>query len=311
MVVRRSSPCSWLLHHLQHVLDHVAQRQRENALLRAIGASRRQVTVSMLVEASSSASSARSSASSSASLLGHAAAGGVLGARHRPPVERARAAAADDHPHARSSALLVTVLSALLPGAARPAAVPPVAAMRDVALERTGSPRSGRAHRGLALAGHRASCSIARRPRRRRAAALGPRHPADLSSPCSCSARSSPGRWPRPRPPLAADQGLTGTWPRRTPPATRSARPAPPPRCMVGVALVTGISVLAGVDQGVGPRHLRQAVHRRLRRQHGQLRLRRPQPAAVADQLNELPEVEAAAGDRRQLAHDRRQGAGR
>ena len=39
-----------LLRDLQRLLDHVAQRKRENALMRAIGASRRQVTVSLLLE---------------------------------------------------------------------------------------------------------------------------------------------------------------------------------------------------------------------------------------------------------------------
>ena len=134
----------------------VAQRQRENALMRAIGASRRQVTVSLLVESVV--------VGLVGSILG-------LGARHAaghgPAARRSRRSAStspssglvaapphgDRHDHRR---LLVTVLSALLP-ALRSGRVPPVAAMRDTAVEATAPPRAARSP-ALAAAGVQRGC---------------------------------------------------------------------------------------------------------------------------------------------------------
>ena len=65
---------------------------------------------------------------------------------------------------------------------------------------------------------------------------------------------------------------------------------------MVGVALVAGISVLAASIKASVRDIFEQAVHRRLRGQHQHAGLRRPARSRVAQQLNQLPEVEAAAG---------------
>jgi putative ABC transport system permease protein len=127
----------------------VAQRKRENALMRAIGASRRQVTVSLLIE------------SVVVGLVGSIL-GLFLGMLLALGLRKAFAALGLDLPATGLTllprtivltivvGLLVTVFSALLP-ALRSGRVPPVAAMRDTALE-TSSATRGRTITGTVLA---------------------------------------------------------------------------------------------------------------------------------------------------------------
>jgi putative ABC transport system permease protein len=126
----------------------VAQRKRENALMRAIGASRRQVAVSLLLE------------SVVVGLVGSIIGLG-LGMLLALGLKAAFSALGLDLPSNGLTVLprtiiltiivglLVTVLSALLP-ALRSGRVPPVAAMRDTALEST-SATKGRTISGLTL----------------------------------------------------------------------------------------------------------------------------------------------------------------
>lgn len=126
----------------------VAQRKRENALMRAIGASRRQVAVSLLVE------------SVVVGLVGSILGLG-LGMLLAMGLKAAFSALGLDLPSSGLTVLprtiiltlvvglLVTVLSALLP-ALRSGRVPPVAAMRDTALEST-SATKGRTISGITL----------------------------------------------------------------------------------------------------------------------------------------------------------------
>ena len=108
----------------------VSQRVRESALLRALGASKRQVTRSVLVEAFLMALVG--------STLGLAARARPLAGPRRPlPHLRARHLRRRADPHDRcgrlratSSASSVTMVAAFVP-ARRAAKVPPVAAMRD------------------------------------------------------------------------------------------------------------------------------------------------------------------------------------
>jgi putative ABC transport system permease protein len=126
----------------------VAQRKRENALMRAIGASRRQVAVSLLLE------------SVVVGLIG-AILGLGLGMLLAMGLKAAFSALGLDLPSNGLTVLprtiiltivvglLVTVFSALLP-ALRSGRVPPVAAMRDTALEST-SATKGRTISGVTL----------------------------------------------------------------------------------------------------------------------------------------------------------------
>ncbi len=125
-----------------------AQRQRENALLRAVGASSRQVSITMLVEAVV--------VGIIGSLIGL-----LLGIGLASLLRQGLSAAGIDIPSSGLDlqtrtvmvtlvvGLVVTVVSALLP-ARRSGRVPPVAAMRDTALETTGTGR-GRLIAGLVL----------------------------------------------------------------------------------------------------------------------------------------------------------------
>ncbi|HWC68541.1 MAG TPA: FtsX-like permease family protein [Acidimicrobiales bacterium] len=118
----------------------MAQRQRENALLRAVGASSRQVSITMLVEAVV------------IGLIGSLIGIG-LGILLAQLLQSGLEAAGVDIPSSGIYlqprtivvtivvGLLVTVVSALVP-ALRSGRVPPVAAMRDTALETTGAGRN-------------------------------------------------------------------------------------------------------------------------------------------------------------------------
>jgi putative ABC transport system permease protein len=115
----------------------MAQRQRENALLRAVGASSRQISTTMLLEAIA------------VGLIGSII-GIVLGIGLAQLLQSGLEAAGIEIPSSGIYiqprtiivtivvGLLVTVVSALVP-ALRSGRVPPVAAMRDTALETTGT----------------------------------------------------------------------------------------------------------------------------------------------------------------------------
>jgi putative ABC transport system permease protein len=116
-----------------------AQRQRENALLRAIGASRRQVTLGLLIEAIA------------VGLVG-AVIGLVAGIGLSKGLSALLSAFGADIPTKGlvfaprtvlvtiATGLVATLLAAILP-ALRAGRVPPVAAMRDTALDTAGSTR--------------------------------------------------------------------------------------------------------------------------------------------------------------------------
>ena len=118
----------------------VAQRQKEMALLRALGASRRQVTRSVIIEAFA--------VGLIASLSGIAAGVGIASL-----LKMLLSAVGIDIPAggmvvgastvviSLAVGTIVTVVSAFMP-ARRAGRVPPVAAMRDVAIDRTGTSKS-------------------------------------------------------------------------------------------------------------------------------------------------------------------------
>ena len=171
----------------------VAQRQRENALMRAIGASRRQVTMSLLVE------------SVVVGLVGSILGLG-LGMLLAMGLQKAFSALGLDLPSTGLVLLPRTVILTIIVGllgdralgaAARVAVgrVPPVAAMRDAALEAK-STTKGRTITGLALLTV-SVVLILIGPLRPAAACAWLRASCSCSSRCSCSARSSPDRWPR------------------------------------------------------------------------------------------------------------------
>ena len=271
----------------------VAQRQRENALMRAVGASRRQVTVSLLVE------------SVVVGLVGSILGLG-FGMLLAMGLQRAFSALGLDLPSTGLAllprtvivtiivGLIVTVLSALLP-ALRSGRVPPVAAMRDTAVEATSTrPRVGRSPGSpcwpssvaLILLGLFADGAVF-------ALAfgvlllfialfvLGPL----IARPVA----KALGR------PITRVKGMTGTMATenaaRNP--KRTARTAA--ALVVGVALVTGVSVLASsirdsVREIFGEQFTGDFVISTDSFGFGGLS---PQ---LADELNELPEVETATG---------------
>src|SRR5262249_30820932 len=113
----------------------VAQRTRENALLRAVGASRRQVIVSVLLEAIVTGVVA----SIIGLLLGVVAAFGLKALLSALGIDIPAGGIVIKTSTIRASftvGVLVTLFASLIP-VFRAARVPPIAAMRDVALERT------------------------------------------------------------------------------------------------------------------------------------------------------------------------------
>ena len=268
-----------------------AQRQRENALMRAIGASRRQVTASLLVE------------SVVVGLIGSIL-GLALGMVLAMGLRAAFAALGLDLPSSGLTVLprtvivtvligcIVTVLSALMP-ALRSGRVPPVAAMRDTALEAT-SATKGRTITGALLLAFSVALILlglfAGRPLLLVPGVLllfialfvlGPL----IARPVA----KALGR------PIVRLKGMTGTMAKenaaRNP--KRTARTAA--ALVVGVALVTGVSVLASsirdsVREIFGEQFQGDFVVSVDTFGFGGLS---PQ---LADDLNQLPEVKTATG---------------
>ncbi len=270
----------------------VAQRQRENALMRAVGASRRQVTVSLLVE------------SVVVGLVGSILGLG-LGMLLAMGLQQAFSALGLDLPSSGLVllprtviitivvGLIVTVLSALLP-ALRSGRVPPVAAMRDTAVEAT-STTKGRTIVGLSLLALSVALILVGLFADGAVFALafgvlllfialfvlGPL----IARPVA----KALGR------PITRMKGVTGTMATenaaRNP--KRTARTAA--ALVVGVALVTGVSVLASsirdsVREIFGEQFTGDFVISTDSFGFGGLS---PQ---LTDELNELPEVETATG---------------
>ena len=208
----------------------IAQRTRDLAMLRAIGAGRRQVLRSVLLEAVAVG-------------LVACAAGLGLGIGMSFGLRELLAKVGLDIPSGPTVitaatiitsvvvGVVVTVASAVAP-ALRASRVAPIAALRDVAIDRShlsdqaGRRRSRRHRRRRRRHGARGSPATAKERSR-----CSPSAPSRPCSACSCSVRSSPapccacsacrpGRCPA-RP---------GTSPRRTPDATPSARRPPRPR---------------------------------------------------------------------------------
>jgi putative ABC transport system permease protein len=268
----------------------VAQRKQENALLRAIGASRGQIIGSLLIESV---------------IIGLLASvlGIVFGVLTAKLLEALLSQLGISIPStglvllprtiivSLIVGLTITVFSAVAP-AVRASKVPPVAAMRDVALDTSGASRSrlvwgvlltlaGAVLLAAGLAGTPILLALAIPMIFIGVFVLGPL----IARPVARFLGA----------PLPRLQGVTGTLARensmRNP--KRTARTAA--ALMVGVALVAGISVLAASikssvraifeDQFTG-----DFVVSTQSFGFGGL------PVTVADQLNELPEVEAAAG---------------
>ncbi len=269
----------------------VAQRQRENALMRAVGASRRQVSTALLIE------------SVVIGLVGSVL-GLALGLVLALGLKAAFEALGLDLPSNGLTllprtiivtlivGLVVTVASALLP-ALRSGKVPPVAAMRDSELETTRSGR-GRTITGLVLLGVSAALIL-----------IGLFAPAPLAlAPgvpllfialfvfgplIARPVAKALGR------PIVAMKGMTGTMARenaaRNP--KRTARTAA--ALVIGVALVTGVSVLAS--------SIRASIRDIFGKQfHGDFVVSVDNfgfgglSPKLADDLNKVPEVGTATG---------------
>jgi putative ABC transport system permease protein len=274
----------------------VAQRKRENALLRAVGAGRKQVRNALLTE------------SVITGLLGSLI-GLAVGVLLAVALKAAFKALGLDLPNSGLTVLprtviitiviglVVTVLSAWLP-ARRSSKVPPVEAMRESEAESTYAPR-GRIITGLVLLGVSAALILAGlfapAP-----IALAPGVPLlfialfVLGPLIARPVAKGLGR------PIEAIKGwtgnrITGTMAKenaaRNP--KRTARTAA--ALVVGVALVTGVSVLAS--------SIRQSVHDIFGRQfHGDFVVSVDNfgfgglSPGLADSLNKLPEVGTASG---------------
>ncbi len=268
----------------------VAQRQRDTALLRAIGASRRQVLGSMLAEAIV--------IGIVASLVGFVAGIGVSAV-----LKSGLSALGIDIPAGGVVVLprtlivslivgvLITIISAVMP-AVKASRTPPIAALRDVALDTSGTSKArliwgvvlvvlGIAFTAIGLAGEIALLGVGIATIFIGVFVLGPliaRPFARVIGAPLPRLRGISGR-------LAQENAMRN--PKRT------ARTAA--ALMMGVALVAGISVLAA--------SVKASVHDIFDKQFtgdfvvntntqgfGGL------PLTVAQQLNQLPEVEAAAG---------------
>jgi putative ABC transport system permease protein len=268
----------------------VAQRQRETALLRAVGASRRQVIGSLLAESMI--------IGVVASLIGFAA--GVLVAGI---LKSGLSALGIDIPAggvvilprtlivALIVGVVITVISAIMP-AFRASRIPPVAAMRDVALDESGTSKVrllwggaiviiGAALTGVGLTGQLVLLALGIPLVFIGVFVLGPL----LARPFARFIGA----------PLPKVRGVQGQLARenamRNP--KRTARTAA--ALMVGVALVAGITVLASsikssVREIFNEQFTGDFVVSTNTQGFGGL------PPSVAQQLNQLPEIDAAAG---------------
>lgn len=268
----------------------VAQRKRENALLRAIGASRRQIIVSVIVESIV--------VGLVASFIGIAL--GILTSKGLEAFLQQLGVSIPSSglvllPRTIVVSLIVgvaiTVFSAVLP-AVHASKVPPVAAMHDVAVDRSATSRArlawgvvltviGAVLLGVGLAGNVSLLGLGIPLIFIGLFVLGPL----IARPVARVLGA----------PLPRLLGVTGTLARensmRNP--KRTARTAA--ALMVGVALVAGISVLAA--------SIRSSVRDIFDKQFtGDFVVSTQSfgfggiPLTVAEQLNELPEIDAAAG---------------
>lgn len=268
----------------------VAQRQRENALLRAIGASRRQIIVSVILESVV--------VGLVASVIGIGL--GILTSKGLEAFLQQLGVSIPSSglvllPRTIIVSLIVgvaiTVFSAVLP-AVHASKVPPVAAMHDVAVDRSATSRArlawgavltviGAVLLGVGLAGNVSLLGLGIPLIFIGLFVLGPL----IARPVARVLGA----------PLPRLQGVTGTLARensmRNP--KRTARTAA--ALMVGVALVAGISVLAA--------SIRSSVRDIFNKQFtGDFVVSTQSfgfgglPLTVAEQLNALPEIDAAAG---------------
>jgi putative ABC transport system permease protein len=269
----------------------VAQKQRENALLRAIGASRAQITSSVLVE------------SVIVGLIASAI-GFVAGIGLSVVLKAFMAAFGVDIPAggvvllprtaivAFAVGLSMTVFAAVSPSL-RASRVPPVAAMRDVALDKSATSK-GRLFAGLAVtfAGS-LLVVIGLASTEARLLAVGiPLLFMGVFVLGPLIARPVAGLIGSPLPRMV---GMTGTLARRNSMRNpkRTARTAA--ALMVGVSLVTGISVLAAsvkssIRSIVGEQFVGDFVVNTQTQGFGGL------PPELAQKLNALPEVGSATG---------------
>ncbi len=268
-----------------------AQRSRESALMRAIGASRRQVTNSMLVEALF------------VGLVGSLI-GLVGGIALATGLQGLLKAIGIDIPSTGIAllprtivltlvvGLLVTVLSALVP-ARKAGRIPPVAAMRDSAIESTAFSHK-RLLVGLGLVVLAVALTIIGLAAEPIALALGiPLIFIALFVLGPLIARRFAlilGK------PIAAVKGVTGHMARensaRNPKRTSSTAAA----LLIGVALVTGVAVVAASAKASIRDIFGKQVKGDLVVNAGDQTGAGGFATSFADQLNELPGVEAAAG---------------
>ena len=222
----------------------VAQRLREMALLRAIGASRRQVLGSVIGESFAVGVIASAIGRRRRDRPRDRAQGAAERGRLRTPGQRRRRAAERDH-HRLHRRHVVTLISSIVP-ARQAARIPPIAAMRSVALERplnrvaAQRDRDRRSPRSASRC-FSPDCSAARGIARGRRSAR-----CSSCSACSCSARCShAGLALAIGAPLTKIKGVTGSLARenaaRNPRRTATTGAA----VMIAVSLVGFITIFA------------------------------------------------------------------
>ena len=263
----------------------IAQRTREFAILRTLGATRRQVLRAVLLEAVTVGVLASVIGLFVGLGLGQGAVRAVRRGRLHAAEQRHRVPGA----HGRSSrcwwASIVTVVASLRP-ALRATRVPPIAAVREGArrCRARGRPRGAHARAraisrllGFARARLRRCSRPASAPRR--ADLDGPRRADDLHRRRAAVARASCPRWPArlgwPAVRLGGAAGrLARENARRNPQRTASTAAA----LMIGLALVTLVAMLAAGIISNFKGAVERALHRRLRRSRRRTTSRRSRP---------------------------------